>query len=75
MTRGTRLRRLGLTTLVAGLAVTVSPLVVAASAAPAHAGAVYAETNDAGGNAVLVFHRAADGTLTPGTAVPTGGLG
>jgi 6-phosphogluconolactonase (cycloisomerase 2 family) len=59
----------------AGLAATVSPFALAASAAPAPAGAVYTETNDTAGNAVLVFHRAADGTLTPGPAVLTGGLG
>lgn len=38
-------------------------------------GAVYAETNATAGNAILAFHRAADGTLTALGAVPTGGLG
>ena len=38
-------------------------------------GAVYTMTNAAGGNAVAVFSRAADGTLTPAGTVPTGGLG
>lgn len=38
-------------------------------------GAVYTMTNDPGGNAVLVFNRTADGTLTPGGSFPSGGLG
>jgi 6-phosphogluconolactonase (cycloisomerase 2 family) len=38
-------------------------------------GAVYTLSNAADGNAVLVFHRAADGTLTPAGSVATGGLG
>jgi 6-phosphogluconolactonase (cycloisomerase 2 family) len=69
------LRRLGLTVLAAGLAATVSPLGLAASAAPRWEGAVYAQTNDPAGNAVQVFHRSADGSLSAGPAVPTGGLG
>jgi 6-phosphogluconolactonase len=74
----TRTRRLGVMGLVAGLAATLSPLATAASAsaAPARpAGAVYAETNDPSGNAVVVFHRASDGTLSEAATVPTGGLG
>ena len=39
------------------------------------AGAVYTMTNETGGNAVLVFNRTADGTLTPGGSFPSGGLG
>lgn len=38
-------------------------------------GAVYLTSNDAGGNAVLVFTRSADGSLAPSGSVPTGGLG
>lgn len=38
-------------------------------------GAVYTLTNSAAGNAVMVFNRAADGTLTAAGAVSTGGLG
>jgi len=38
-------------------------------------GAVYALTNQAAGNAVAVFARAADGTLVPAGAVATGGTG
>lgn len=46
-----------------------------ALAAPAAPGAVYVLTNAVGGNAVAVFDRAADGTLTPVGTVATGGLG
>jgi 6-phosphogluconolactonase len=65
--------------LLAAAAMTVG-VVVAAGAATAGAaggksGAVYTLTNSAAGNAVLVFDRASDGTLTPAGAVPTGGLG
>jgi 6-phosphogluconolactonase (cycloisomerase 2 family) len=38
-------------------------------------GAVYTLTNKAAGNAVAVFKRAADGTLTPSGEVATNGLG
>ena len=38
-------------------------------------GAVYAMTNDAISNQVIVFDRASDGTLSPGTSFPTGGMG
>jgi 6-phosphogluconolactonase (cycloisomerase 2 family) len=38
-------------------------------------GAVYLTSNDANGNEILVFARAADGTLTDAGTVPTGGLG
>jgi 6-phosphogluconolactonase (cycloisomerase 2 family) len=37
--------------------------------------AVYTLTNSASGNEVVVFHRAADGTLTPAGSYATGGLG
>lgn len=52
--------------------------VATSQAQPEHrrfAGAVYTTTNAAGGNAVLVFDRLADGRLVPLTSVPTGGLG
>ena len=39
------------------------------------AGSVYTLTNAPGGNAVAVFARAADGTLTPDGTFPTGGNG
>lgn len=38
-------------------------------------GAVFTETNSTSGNAVLVFRRAADGSLTAGGSVATGGTG
>lgn len=38
-------------------------------------GAVYTETNDASGNAVLVFARHRDGTIVQQATVPTGGVG
>ena len=41
----------------------------------AQSGAVYTMSNAATGNAVLVFRRAANGSLTPAASVPTGGLG
>ncbi len=56
-------------------------LAVAAAAVPAMAaprsggGAVFTLTNQAAGNAVQVFHRASDGTLSKSGSVPTGGLG
>src|SRR4029079_16922283 len=37
--------------------------------------AVYTITNNASGNEVLAFHRAADGRLTPAGSFPTGGMG
>ena len=38
-------------------------------------GSVYTMSNAAGGNAVLMFPRATDGSLMPAQSVPTGGLG
>ena len=38
-------------------------------------GAVYTLTNQAGGNAVAIFARGADGSLTAAGTVPTGGTG
>jgi hypothetical protein len=38
-------------------------------------GAVYAMTNDAANNAIVVLNRSADGTLTPRGSFPTGGQG
>ncbi|HMC22793.1 MAG TPA: 3-carboxymuconate cyclase, partial [Thermoanaerobaculia bacterium] len=43
--------------------------------AGSNAGAVYTATNSAMGNQVLVFDRAANGSLTAAGAVSTGGLG
>src|SRR5215218_9127992 len=38
-------------------------------------GAVYTETQDPAGNAIVVYKRAADGTITERARVATGGLG
>ena len=59
----------------------MSPIMTApdAAARSAHgggiAGAVFSETNSPAGNAVLVFGRAADGSLSAPTSVATGGTG
>lgn len=47
----------------------------AAGPVGAKVGAVFTLTNAAAGNAVLVFDRSSDGTLTPAGSVPTGGVG
>jgi len=59
---------------------TLSAVLLAAATAGAAGnghpdGAVYTLTNSPAGNAVAVFARAADGTLTPNGTFPTGGLG
>ncbi len=46
-----------------------------ATASRGHDGHVFAISNDPAGNALLVFDRAADGTLTAAPSVPTGGTG
>lgn len=73
------LRLLGAAAL-AGVAVLATTAASPASAdertAPSSTGGkVYEATNAADGNAVQVFDYTADGTLTPGQLVPTGGLG
>jgi 6-phosphogluconolactonase len=67
---------------VATAVVTGALLIAAAPAASAHenhgrhaVGAVYTLSNEAAGNAVVVFQRATDGTLSAAGSVPTGGLG
>ena len=50
-------------------------LAAAVAADRAQPGAVYTLSNAATGNVVLVFDRAADGTLAAAGAFPTGGLG
>jgi 6-phosphogluconolactonase len=62
------------------LLVMCTGLLLAASTAGAAGGhhpvgAVYTLTNSAAGNAVAVFDRAADGSLTPDGTFPTGGTG
>lgn len=63
------LRRSLLGALVAMFAIAIP----AGAAGPA--GAVYALTNSPAGNSVLVYDRAADGSLSFSTSYPTGGLG
>ena len=62
-----------------GAILTFALVAVALTASPAAAagqpGAVYALTNGTGGNAVAVYNRAADGTLTAAGTISTGGLG
>ena len=48
-------------------------LIGACAAVAADVGAVYTMTNDPAGNAVVVFGRAVDGTLTKSGTFPTGG--
>ncbi len=59
------------------LAVALAFLGIAATGAMAHSsrGAVYTLTNSPAGNAVKVFHRAGDGSLTAGGEFATGGTG
>ena len=64
-----------LATVVAGLAALALALTSTAFAGTQAAGAVYALTNSAQGNAVAVYDRAADGTLSAPRFFPTGGLG
>src|SRR2546428_2262394 len=49
--------------------------VTGVAAAGGAAGAVYTQTNGAGGNAILAFSRSAGGHLSPLGTYPTGGLG
>jgi 6-phosphogluconolactonase (cycloisomerase 2 family) len=64
---------------VIGWAAAVGAALVLGHAAPAAAqqghGMVYTATNDPGGNHIVAFTRAADGTLTAAGAFATGGLG
>jgi 6-phosphogluconolactonase (cycloisomerase 2 family) len=68
------IRRFVRVPILAALVVATFALAAPASAAPGE-GAVYALSNAAAGNSVLVFHRAADGSLAPAGSVPTTGLG
>src|SRR5690348_14979058 len=63
---------------IGAIAIVLSLLVSLAAGTSAHfdnGADVYAITNDAGGNALAVFHRANDGTLSPAGTVAAGGLG
>ena len=57
------------------LALALSYAASAAAASQRGVGAVFTETNAAGGNEILAFKRAADGSLTQVGSVATGGLG
>jgi 6-phosphogluconolactonase (cycloisomerase 2 family) len=52
-----------------------SDVALTAAAADRAPGAVYTLTNQVSGNAVAIFHRAPDGTLTSAGTEATGGLG
>jgi 6-phosphogluconolactonase (cycloisomerase 2 family) len=65
-------QRLGALVLLLALLAAAPGHVSAAADTP---GAVYTLSNAAGGNAVLVYNRSADGSLAFAEAVPTGGLG
>jgi 6-phosphogluconolactonase (cycloisomerase 2 family) len=63
-------------TLIGALAVALCGLALHAGVAPAHSrGAVYTLTNSSTSNAVKVFHRTANGSLSPGGEFATGGTG
>ncbi len=49
--------------------------VPALAATESDSNAVYTASNNPAGNSILVYHRAANGTLTPTAEVATGGLG
>ena len=62
----------------AGLAAAAAAAFAAApaSAATAHQGPpVFVQTDNPSGNAIVAYHRAADGTLAQSAVYPTGGLG
>jgi 6-phosphogluconolactonase len=64
---------------VAALLLATGPLQVGSAGAKGKpddvAGSVYTMTNDPGGNRIMIFNRASDGSLTAAGATPTGGLG
>ena len=62
----------------AGLAVLAAAVAIpatASAAGPRAHNALFVQTNDPGGNAVVAFHRNADGTLRRDATYPTGGNG
>ena len=65
--------------LVCGIAIAVAAPAIASGSQAAGGqdavGAVYTQTNSPAGNAVVVFDRASDGTLTKRESVSTGGTG
>src|SRR4051812_25223024 len=66
----------GLRTSVVSAAVLAAVAAVPATASAAGArNAVFVQTNDVAGNAIVAFHRSADGSLRRDATYPTGGLG
>jgi len=70
-----RLRSILAASVATAIVVVVAAMPAAAKAGGGPGGSVYTLSNQAAGNAVLVFSRAQDGTLAPTGAYPTGGLG
>ncbi len=70
-----RLSRRSLAAAALAAAALATTAATASAGAGVAVGAVYTLTNAASGNAVSVFARAADGTLTAAGSVPTDGLG
>lgn len=58
-----------------GVALITASVAPAAVHAESHARAVYVLSNQAAGNRILIFTRAADGSLTPSGSVDAGGSG
>lgn len=76
MPRGAKELLVVLSLLVATILTTVSLAGTAEAENPRdYVGAVYTMTNNASGNAVIMFHRTAHGFLVPGDTFSTGGLG
>jgi len=74
--QSTRLRRIGATALLLSALLVPGLALGGIAHADGSSGAVYTLTNASTGNAVIVYNRSADGTLTSaGPDVPTGGLG
>jgi len=65
----------GLASVAAAGGAALALLPAAAVAAPGSPGAVFTSTNASPGNSVLVYDRAADGSLRPAGSVATGGTG
>lgn len=75
--RRTLVRRASISVVGLAMVAALVPVLVAgpASGATTGGGAVYTETNAGSGNAIVVFKRAADGTLAQAAKVSTGGGG
>jgi 6-phosphogluconolactonase (cycloisomerase 2 family) len=74
---GRRTRGISILAAIAAVAAAALPAGAAASApdAPRVGPAVFVQTNDPSGNAVIAYRRSADGSLTRGDTFSTGGLG